>query len=211
MDPTPKTPPAANRTKGGAAKFIIAGLMLAALLAAIPGISSYRSYLRLKTGQKVVMGNLRQLGAALDQYALEKPHRLFLRFEDIYSLTGNTYIKGMPPASSLGEDYQTLFPFFLPDNEYGPSLRIPQGLRVTLSYAPAPSPPADGVHTQPYRYGGKFEFTWRGGVRHGPMRAWRDDGSLWCEAVFEEGRAVSAIHVTRDGRRFDELKGEGPD
>ncbi len=208
MDPTPETPPAAERAKGGAAKYIVTGLVLVVLLAAIPGISSYREYRRFQIGQMVVQGNLRQLGAALDQFALDRPDRLFLRFEDIYG--PQNYIKAVFP-SSLGEDYQTLFPFFLPDNEYGPSLRIPQGLRVTLSYAPAPSPPADGVHVQPYRYGGKFEFTWRGGVRHGPMRAWRDDGSLWCEAVFEEGRVVSAIHVTRDGRRYDELKGEVPE
>jgi len=207
MDPTPAAPPPATRAKGGAAKFIIAGLMLVVLLAAIPGISSYRSHLRLTTGKKVVQGNLRQLGAALDQFTLEKPHRLFLRFEDIYG--PQNYIKGVFP-SPLGEDYQTLFPFFLPDNEYGPSIRIPQGLLISQIYAPTPPPPPDGAHTQPYRYGGKFEFTWRGGVRHGPMRAWRDDGSLWCEAVFEEGRAISAIHVTHDGRRFDELKGEVP-
>ncbi len=204
MNPTPETPPA----KSGAAKYIITGLMLVVLLAAIPGISSYRSHLRLTTGKKVVQGNLRQLGAALDQFTLEKPHRLFLRFEDIYG--PQNYVKAVHP-SQLGEDYQPLFPFFLPDNEYGPALRLPQGLLVSLNYAPTPPPPSDGVQVQPYRYGGKFEFTWRGGVRHGPMRAWRDDGSLWCEAVFEEGRAISAIHVTRDGRRLDELKGEVPD
>jgi len=210
MDPTPETPPAAERAKGGAAKYIVTGLVLVVLLAAIPGISSYREYRRFQIGQMVVQGNLRQLGAALDQFALDRPDRLFLRFEDIYG--PQNYIKAVFP-SSFGEDYQALFPFFLPDVEHPITIRLPNGRVVVgvIGITPRPPSPPDGVHVQPYRYGGKFEFTWRGGVRHGPMRAWRADGSLWCEAVFEEGRAVSAIHVTHDGRRFDGLKGEVPD
>lgn len=209
MDPTPKTPPAVNRTKGGAAKFIIAGLVLAALLAAIPGISSYRDYLRFRTTQKAVLGNLRALQAALDQHNLEFPERLFVRYEDIYA--PNSYIRNVNPVR--GEDYRTLFPFFVPDRRFAVTITLAGGRTVKdRSFGPdhPPSPP-DGVHTETTAQGEKFEFTWRGGVRHGPMRAWRADGSLWCEAVFEEGRAISAIHVTRDGRRLDELKGEVPD
>jgi hypothetical protein len=205
MDPTPATPPPAARAKTGIVKYVVVAFVLGALYLASPHISPW-DYARIKK-EKVVQGNLRQLGAALDQFALDRPDRLFLRFEDIYG--PQNYIKAAMP-SSLGEDYRTLFPFFLPDNRYGPTIRTPQGRLVTFSYEPAPPPPPDGVHAETSPHGAKFEFTWLAGMRHGPMRGWRADGTLWCEAVFEEGRAVSAIHVTRDGRRLDELKGEVP-
>ena len=117
--------------------------------------------------------------------------------------TGGSAAPGsVPPASS-------------PTVPGGKAKLLKNGKAVAPAGAPAQVVAAieagNRIRKKPYRYGGKFEFTWRGGVRHGPMRAWRADGSLWCEAVFEEGRAVSAIHVTLDGRRFDELKGEVPD
>lgn len=208
MDPTPETPPAnARARKPGLAKIIIAVLVLAAL--AFSGWFGLRfAQMRAATVEKAVQSNLSQLLAALEQFALESPDRLFLRFEDIYG--EKAYLKSVRPVRD--EDYRALFPFFLPDHRYLVSIRLPNGrvIQYGRDRTARPSHP-DGVHTEATAQGEKFEFTWRGGVRHGPMRAWRADGSLWCEAVFEEGRAVSAIHITRDGRRLDELKGEVPD
>lgn len=64
----------------------------------------------------------------------------------------------------------------------------------------------DGIHTYPFPDGRRWEITYRGGVPDGPFRAYYADGSPWSEATYRKGRVVEAWLITRDGKKFDELK-----
>ncbi len=64
----------------------------------------------------------------------------------------------------------------------------------------------DGIHTYQLPGGRRFEITFRGGVPDGPFKAYYENGSLWGEATYRNGRATEAWVVTRSGRRFDELR-----
>jgi tetratricopeptide (TPR) repeat protein len=64
----------------------------------------------------------------------------------------------------------------------------------------------DGVHTYFLPDGRRFEINYRGGVPDGAFRAFHADGAPWGEAMYRRGRVVSAWLLTRDGRKFDELK-----
>jgi len=68
----------------------------------------------------------------------------------------------------------------------------------------------DGVHVFQLPEGRRFEVTYRGGVPDGPFRAFYEDGKPWGEATYQKGKVVEAWLIGRDGRRYDELKGEAP-
>lgn len=158
---------------------------------------------RNTTLRKVVEGNFRQLGAALDQYYLEYPHRFFVGYDELVG--HDRYIKTV--NSVRGEDYRGLFPADRYRRRFHQAITLPNGLNVVDTYdrVASPSPP-DGVQVESDPDGEKFETTWRGGARHGRFRAWRADGSLWSEAEFAQGRIAGPCWLyLRDGSRFDEL------
>lgn len=64
----------------------------------------------------------------------------------------------------------------------------------------------DGVHVVQLPEGRRFEITYRGGVPDGPFKAFRADGSPWGEATYRNGRVVEAWLISRQGRRFNELR-----
>ena len=207
MDQTLVTPEAAKHPMPGLLKLLLAAVVLGALSCTFWfGVKFSRQ--RDVTTEKAVQSNLSQLLAAVEQHALESPERLFLRFQDIYG--EKAYLKSVRPVRD--EDYHSLFPYFVPDHRYSLSIRLPDGRTIQYDRNRVARPlPPDGTHTELLPNGGRCETTWRNGMRDGPMRAWRADGSLWCEAYFERGRVVSATHVTRNGHHLDELKGEVPD
>lgn len=155
------------------------------------------------TLRKVVEGNFRQLGAALDQYYLEYPHRFFVAYDELVG--PDRYIRSL--NSVRGEDYRVLFPADRYRRRFQQAITLPNGLNVVDTYdRVAPPSPPDGVQAESDPNGEKFETTWRGGARHGRFRAWRADGSLWSEAEFVQGRIAGPCWLyLRDGSRFDEL------
>ncbi|RXK56120.1 hypothetical protein ESB00_09675 [Oleiharenicola lentus] len=64
----------------------------------------------------------------------------------------------------------------------------------------------DGIHTYQLPEGRRFEIAFRGGVPDGLFKAYYENGSLWGEGTYRQGRIAEAWVVTRSGRRFDELR-----
>lgn len=158
---------------------------------------------RRSSVEKAVLGNFRQLGAALDQYYLEFPDHFFVTYGEIVG--PGRYIKGQ--NSIQGEDYSVLFPMDRHRRNFFQTVRLSNGREVTDTYDKVEPPnPPDGVHIEAGPNREKYETTWRGGVRHGLFRAWRADGKLWSEATFKEGRVEGPcwLHLP-DGSRIDEL------
>lgn len=167
------------------------------------GIPICGRYVADRSREKAVLGNFRQLGAAVDQYYLEFSHRFFVAYGDIVG--PGRYIKSQNRI--LGEDYSVLFPLDRHRRNFFQTVRLSNGLEVTDTYEKVEPPhPPDGVHSESGPGGEKYETTWRGGVRHGRFRAWRADGTLWSEANFVEGRVDGPCWLyLPDGSRIDEL------
>ena len=191
----------------------------------------------------------RQPAAAIDQFYLENPNRIFLKYDEMGGPNG--YIKGYNATD--GEDLSVQFPIRLGWSE-PLSVRLPDGTTVRRyeviaaigksgliityplpqdeNYDPKrvyrldcgvsyqgnrvvelPPDPAgregrdqDGVHTYKFPDGRRYEITYHGGVPDGPFHAYHADGTPWGEATYRNGRVVEAWLITRDGRKFDELK-----
>jgi len=155
---------------------------------------------RHSSRDKSILGNLRQLSAAEDQYALENPNRIFILHDELVG--PSCYLKQINLVA--GEDYRAMFP-----HRVGALFTVTGPDKLRISYDPDVDPMApevDGLHIIKLKDGRRFETTWRGGVPDGPFRAYRADGSLWGEATYGQGRVIgpSWIHLV-DGRKFDEL------
>ncbi len=171
----------------------------------------FRSFSR-RTEEKVVLGDIRQLAAAVDQFALENPGRLYVGYDEI--IGPECYIKAVNPIEHL--DYHGLFPRSLGWPEKF-AVRMPWGVVVEYDgsgglpdASPAPLPPRDGVQVETRADRARLETTWRAGVRDGPARAYYPDGRLWSEATYVQGQIVGPCWLyAPDGTKLDELKTRG--
>lgn len=161
-----------------------------------------------------ILGNLRQIAAAIDQTFRDNPSRLFLRYDEV--IGPNVYMKAVNPIS--GEDYHVMFPvqrnaFADTDDGLGePVVRkvvCSDGAEVSydeMGFHPAAMP--DGVHKVVLKDGRRIETTFLHGVRDGPFRAYYADGKPWCTAEYAQGRVVGPVwFYAPNGRKFDELAG----
>lgn len=223
----------------GAAATVMAGL---AALAAV-------GMIKVRDSSKLKAMIPRQPAAGIDQFFLEYPNRIFLKYDEL--IGPERY--GRAYNATDGEDLSVQFPIRqgwmellsvrLPDGTTVRRLEVlaaigQSGLIATYprpqdeQYDPTrvyrldcgvsfrdqrvvnlPPDPAgregrdqDGVHTYLFPDGRRFEITYRGGVPDGPFRAFHADGAPWGEATYRNGRVVEAWLITRDGRKFDELK-----
>jgi hypothetical protein len=156
-----------------------------------------------------------QIRAAIDQYFVEHPHRVFLTYDDLVG--PRRYLKAVIPVA--GEDYHELFPvradtelmsvtmgdgrknilIFTAKNDgrlvvhQSPEGKLTGQVAAYQAWLAAQDR-SDGVHVTTRPAGGRFETTWRGGVPDGPFRAYYADGKLWAEATYVRG-APSGRHV----------------
>jgi hypothetical protein len=159
-----------------------------------------------------------QIRAAIDQYFVEHPHRVFLTYDDL--IGPRRFLSGTNPVA--GEDYHELFPVRA-DTEFM-SITMGDGRkniliftakndgRIVVHQSPegkltgavaayeawlAAQDRSDGVHVTARPQGRRFETAWRGGVPDGPFRAYYADGKLWAEATYVRG-APAGRHVVYD-------------
>lgn len=190
------------------------GAVVLVILYLISALSEQRQISRAKSVRTS------QLIAAVDQYFVENPERIFVRYDELVGPTN--YVKSTLPIH--GEDYRTLFPWrrdevVLPVtfqdgwqvilHEGRRILRSPRGKMTSLSGAEslaayerwlATEQGRDGLHVQilelpPEPKATRFETTYRKGVRDGPFRAYYADGRLWAEATYKDGRLVGLHRV----------------
>ena len=142
--------------------------------------------------------NLQQLAGAADQFFVENPNLIFVRYEELVG--PKCYTSAPTPVAN--EDYRRLFPL-----RYGLTLaiRLPDGQTACYGDERDLHRP-DGVHTADRPGGGRFETTYHGGVPDGLFRAFYPDGKLQSEATYVQGTIVGPCwHYLPDGTRFDEL------
>jgi hypothetical protein len=221
--------------------FLVLGV-LAIVGLAVPAFIKVRDSSRLKAMLP------RQPAAALAEFFLENPGRIFVRYDEIvgpgqYLKSHNDDYGNISFQFPLRRAFCDTLPVRLPDGSTvqrtGALAAISKdGLVATYpfpeddKYKPArvylldcgvslrdwhvvnlPPDPAgregrdqNGVHTYQLPDGRRFEITYRGGVPDGPFRAYQADGAPWGEATYRNGHVVEAWLITRDGRKFDELK-----
>ena len=183
--------------------------------------------------EKIIQDHVFKYLVGADQFFLGHPGRLFVRFEELAGPTGHGPAAFAPEA---GEDYGALFPlrrdhvrlavqtadgrrviWFMHDDPDGKPWRdvvserangeLVGSVEVIRAYQQilAEERP-DGVHEKRLPDGSRFETTYRGGVPHGPFKAFYPDGKLWGEASYEKGRATGPCwNYPREGVRFDEM------
>jgi hypothetical protein len=168
-----------------------------------------------------------QISAAMDQFILENPDRLFVQFDDL--IGPDKYIRTINPVA--GEDYHELFPIRVDFEELGVTMgdgrrvivfspRDPEmggGKRYSMREWPGgkivaldkqPEGPEFYRRWQEARrkpdgvhtsklWGLRTETTYRGGEPNGPFRAYYEGGELWAEATYVKGRPVGP-HVVYD-------------
>ncbi len=178
------------------------GISSAAALAIAVGVDRGVRSLRHRSQVGAVLGNLRQLSAAADQYFFENPYRVMLARHDLIGPT--SYIKEQRRVN--GEDYEHLFPIRAGSPEVF-VIPMPWGESVQYDPADVPRPaPRDGVQVVQLPDGRRCETTYRGGVADGPFRAYRADGKLWAEAAYVQGRQTGPVwNYSGEGPRFNEL------
>jgi len=175
--------------------FAAAGLLALATLVAVTIKKDRLSY-----EVKMIAGsNLRRIAAGTEQFFLEYPHRIFIKYDELVGPL--CYIKSLDPI--LDEDYHFLFPM----SRHGLdslSITLSDGRRIDWNFPPIVF--QDGAHTSRLPDGRRIETTYRGGVPDGPFRAYNPDGSPWGEANYVKGRIVGPAWLyTRNGRKIDEL------
>jgi len=191
----------------------------------------------------------RQPFAGIDQFFLENPNRIFLRYDELigperyvgayHATDGEDLSVQFPVRQGLGESLSVRLPDgttvqrvdvlaaigksglvvtypFPQDSQYDRKrvYRLDCGVSFRdWHVVNRPPDPAgregrdqDGVHTYQFPDGRRYEVTYRGGVPDGPFRAFHADGTRWGEATYRNGRVVEAWLISRDGRKFDELK-----
>jgi len=182
--------------------------------------------------EKEILDHVFKYLVATDYFILEHPDRLFVLPDEMPGAAGNP---GKFFAPVAGEDYAALFPirrdhpllavttadgrqmiWFMyaskdgwgergmvtvrPDGEMLGEAEVIKAYRQVRE---AGTP--DGVHAKQFPDGSRFETTFRGGVPHGPFKAYRPDGKLWGEANYENGRVVGPCwNYPVTGERFDE-------
>lgn len=161
-----------------------------------------------------------QIAAAVDQFILENPDRVFVQFNDLVG-PGKFVMATFPVA---GEDYHELFPFRVDFEELGVTMGDGRRVIVLCLRDPAtlgmkrytvrqwPNGKLEAVDSHPegpevYRHwqeagrrpdgvhvskfwDRRFETTYHGGVPDGPFRAYYESGELWAEATYIKGRPV---------------------
>jgi hypothetical protein len=163
------------------------------------------------------MDSLSTIARAADQFFLEHPERIFVRYHDLVG--PRQWIKSLEPKAS--EDYRSVFPIrrdfpepltiVLPSGrkieyDHNPleELTLPQNapggkpIPRASQRPPVPTAPA-AVHTVLFPDGSRFEIAYRAGVSHGPFRAFYADGTKWGEATYQQGVVVGRHRV------FDQL------
>jgi tetratricopeptide (TPR) repeat protein len=224
------------------------GAGVAVWIAAL-GFGMISSFNKVRDSSKLKAMLPRQPAAAIDQFYLEYPYRIFLKYDEIvgpdkymkaYNATDGEDLRVQFP---IRQGWSDLLPVRLPDGTTVQRIEViaaigksglvatypfPQGdqydpkrvyrLDCGVSFrdwhvVDLPPDPAgregrdqDGVHTYQFPDGRRFEITYRSGVPDGPFRAYHADGAPWGEATYRKGRVVEAWLITRDGRKFDELK-----
>jgi hypothetical protein len=152
-----------------------------------------------------------QIRAALDQFLLENPTRLFVRYEELIGPT--RYLKSARPAA--GENYRELFPLRRYPDEF--AITMGDGRRVIVfedgflrqrrngeipprdnkpehirAYAELQKelrkPDGPQVVVRPNAF--RLETTFRDGRPDGPFRYYFPSGKLWGEGTYRQGRVV---------------------
>ncbi|HWA29356.1 MAG TPA: hypothetical protein VG734_27140 [Lacunisphaera sp.] len=189
---------------------------------------------RRSSEEKQILDRVFKYLVATDYFILEHPDRLFVRREEMTGAAGNN---GQPIEAVAGEDYAGLFPirrdhpelavrtadgrqviWFMYASKDGWGERGMVTVRpdgemigesdVIKAYRQfREGEKTDGVHTKQFPDGSRFETTYRGGVPHGPFKAYRPDGKLWGEANYEHGRLTGPCwNYPASGERFDEMQ-----
>lgn len=204
----------------------LAALTGAWILAA--GLASHATLQRIRIERAAMSVATWQLRAAAEQFFLEEPTRVFVEFDEVVG--PSRYVKWL--GSSTPDNYREMFPLRADFDEM--PVTIKDGYRVVVLAESgvwvllrpdgtvetrgrharnaeantvwlAAQRRHDGVVVTTPRQGGRFETTWRGGVRDGPFRAYYADGKLWAEAAYVRGR-LAGRHVVynRTGRVIHE-------
>jgi hypothetical protein len=213
--------------EGGLALVVVAGLLAWFIVPA---------YLHAKRASedKVIMDHVFKYLVATDYFIVENPDRIFVRPDE---MTGAASNQGKFFEPVAGEDYAALFPirrdhpalvvkaddgrqvvWFMYAGKDGwgerGSVTVQKNgelageaevIKAYHQFREGEKP--DGVHTKNFPDGSRFETTYRGGVPHGPFKAYRADGKLWGEANYESGRVVGPCwNYPREGEKFDEMQ-----
>jgi tetratricopeptide (TPR) repeat protein len=155
---------------------------------------------RRSSEDKAIIGNLRQLSAAVDQFYLESGFRVFVAYNDIVGT--HKLMNCVDPVA--GEDYRTLFP-----RRQEARFIVRRADGGTVQYEtdyPDQPPRPDGEHSIQSESGGRIEISYRNGVPHGPFRLVQTDGRLRAETTYIQGRVTGPCWIyTADGTRYNEL------
>lgn len=167
--------------------------------------------------ERHAMDSISTIARAADQFFLEHPERIFVRYQDLVG--PRQWIKSLEPKAA--EDYRSVFPIRR-DFPEPLAIVLPGGRKIEYDHNPlaelplpqnapggkpiphaSPRPPVPtapvAVHTVLFPDGSRFEVAYRAGVRHGPFRALYADGTKWGEATYEQGVLVGRHRV------FDQL------
>lgn len=209
----PTTPAASTRKnirRYGLAALAIAG-------AAVFGLTlfSVRQYQNLRRVTEDKNIALPRIEAAVQQYFLEHPERIFVTYDHV--IGPKQYLKNVDPVD--GVDYHEIFPLrvdwdvmavtmsdgrknmivggaiaqVLPKGEVRAT---PAGLELFATLVTGRKHKS-GLEISTAPGGGRFETMWRDRVREGPFRAYYKNGRLWATATYVHNRPVGA-HVLFD-------------
>lgn len=156
-----------------------------------------------------------QLWAAVNQYFMENRDRVFVAYDDVVGPT--RYIKSVAKATPV--DYAAMFPLRVDWEAMPVTMSDGRQVIVTSEGTVWVSPRGEitgwpdavkyyravldaqrgrnGREISRGPLGGRFETTWRNGVREGPFQAYYETGQLWAEANYVGGRPVGR-HVVFD-------------
>ena len=139
--------------------------------------------------------------ASADQFFLENGNRFFVTFDELVG--PDRYVRTMSTAAD--NPYRALFPLHQDTSVLDfMQIRLPDGRKAPSGKHRHGTPPPDGVHTTRFGYDTRLEVTYRGGVPHGPLRAYSRDGQLWAQANYVNGRIIGPCWNQAMGERFDE-------
>lgn len=217
MHSAESSPPARSRAASPRRWLFPSVITLAAIIALTAWIISAIRHRRLASEDKSIATY--QIRAALDQYCMENPTRLFVRYEDL--IGPMCYVKQV--ISIAGEDYRELFPlrrstgeFAItmgdgrrvivtevavvrqrPNGEFSLRDNTPETLKAYQQWREQQRRP-DGprVMVRPNEF--RLETTCRDGLPDGPFRYFFfPNGKLWGEGTYDQGRVVGSY------REFD--------